>query len=513
MIEFTQSDVKQLEEKGISRKTVEEQIKTFVEGIPFINLHGPALVGEGILKTNTAKEQNYVQKFEASRSKLSLLKFVPASGAASRMFKSLFSFLDNYNPGNESFSSYISRTDHKDIEQFFNGAVDLPFYEMVLSRIKAKDLSEDKTKFDFVEELLSEDGLNYGFYPKGLLPFHKYDKQLVTPFEEHLDEAAFYANGKDKAVLHFTISEQHQSLFDRELKNVEKRASERTGTSFEVGYSYQSQATDTIAVTLENQPFRNEDNSVLFRPGGHGALIQNLDRQDADIIFIKNIDNVVTRDQCDEIAKSKKVLAGVLLELQEHVFRYSQILEDHSIDGEDLERIKSFLENDLNVRFSDNYGGFTLGQQIEILKDKLHRPIRVCGMVKNEGEPGGGPYWIKDRNGNISLQIVESAQVDLEHEQQSEIFKKATHFNPVDIVCGVKDFKGEKYDLLKFVDEKQGFITQKTKAGKALKALELPGLWNGAMAYWNTIFVEVPSATFNPVKTVNDLLKSAHQVS
>ncbi|QBA65137.1 DUF4301 family protein [Muriicola soli] len=513
MIEFTQNDVKQLEEKGISRKTVEGQIKTFVEGIPFINLYSPAVVGEGILKTDPADEQKYVEKFEASQTKLSLLKFVPASGAASRMFKSLFSFLDNYDPGKEAFSSYISRTDQREMDQFFKGAKDLPFYDMVLGRIKAKDLAEDKAKFNFVKELLSEDGLNYGFYPKGLLPFHKYDDQMVTAFEEHLDEAAFYAKGKDKAALHFTISEQHQSLFDKELKKVKKRASERTGTSFKVDYSYQSQATDTIAVTLENQPFRNEDNSVLFRPGGHGALIQNLNRHDADIIFIKNIDNVVTRDQCDEIARSKKVLAGVLIELQEKVFRYSKVLEDHSMDGEELDRIKSFLENDLNVRFSDNYGGFTLGQQIEILKDKLHRPIRVCGMVKNEGEPGGGPYWVRDRNGNISLQIVESAQVDLEHEHQSEIFKKATHFNPVDLVCGVKDFKGDKYDLLNFVDEKQGFITEKTKAGKTLKALELPGLWNGAMAYWNTIFVEVPSATFNPVKTVNDLLKSAHQLT
>lgn len=513
MIEFTQKDIRQLEEKGISRKTVEAQIRTFAEGIPFVSLHGPAVVGDGIMRTNADQEKRFMEKFESSQSKLSLLKFVPASGAASRMFKSLFSFLDTYNPGKEAFSSYVSRTNHKDIDQFFKGAKDLPFYEMVLGRIKAKDLSDDKSKFNFVKELLGEDGLNYGFYPKGLLPFHKYGEQLVTPFEEHLDEAAFYAKGKDKAVLHFTISEQHQMLFDSELKNVEKRASKRTATSFKVDYSYQSQATDTIAVTPDNLPFRNEDNSVLFRPGGHGALIENLDQQDADIIFIKNIDNVVTRDKCDEIARSKKVLAGVLLELQEQVFSFSNILEEHTMDGNTLDEIKSFLENDLNVRFSENFSGFTLGQQIEILKDKLNRPIRVCGMVKNEGEPGGGPYWVKDRNGNISLQIVESAQVDLSHEQQSAIFKKATHFNPVDLVCGVKDFKGNKFNLTNYVDEKQGFITRKTKEGKELKALELPGLWNGAMAYWNTIFVEVPSSTFNPVKTVNDLLKPAHQVN
>ncbi|MEY8020665.1 DUF4301 family protein [Muriicola sp. SD30] len=513
MIEFTQRDIRQLEEKGISRKTVEAQIRTFVEGIPFINLHGPAVVGDGILKTDAKQEKRLVEKFESSQSKLSLLKFVPASGAASRMFKSLFNFFDTYKPDKERFSSYVDRTEQKEIGEFFERATELPFYEMVLKRIGQKNLSEDSSKYTFVKELLSEEGLNYGFYPKGLLPFHKYKDHLVTPFEEHLLEAAYYARSKDKAFLHFTISEQHQTLFNTELKKVGKRASERTETNFIVDYSYQSQATDTIAVTPDNQPFRNEDNSVLFRPGGHGALIQNLDQQDADIIFIKNIDNVVTRDKCEEIARSKKVLAGVLLELQEQIFSFSNILEEQTMDGNTLDEIKSFLENDLNVRFSENFSGFTLGQQIEILKDKLNRPIRVCGMVKNEGEPGGGPYWVKDRNGNISLQIVESAQVDLSHEQQTAIFKKATHFNPVDLVCGVKDFKGNKFNLMNYVDEKQGFITRKTKEGKELKALELPGLWNGAMAYWNTIFVEVPSSTFNPVKTVNDLLKPAHQVN
>ena len=512
MIEFTQKDIRQLEEKGISRKKVEDQIRTFIEGIPFVNLHAPALIDDGILKVSSEQEGTFIKKFESSKEALSLLKFVPASGAASRMFKSLFAFLDDYDPRKEEFTAYINRSKLKDVGQFIDRAAELPFYELVLKRIKTKDLSEDEDKYRFVKEMLSEDGLNYGFYPKGLLPFHKYEDMLSTPFEEHLFEGVSYASNKEKALLHFTISEQHQSLFDKELKLVEKRVTEKTGTRFEVGYSYQSQATDTIAVTPDNEPFRNSDNSVLFRPGGHGALIQNLDQQNADIIFIKNIDNVVTRDRRDEIAASKKVLAGVLLKLQEKIFHYAKILDEHTMDGSDLEKIKSFLENDLNVRFSANFGGFTLGQQIEILKDKLNRPLRVCGMVKNEGEPGGGPYWVKDRNGNISLQIVESAQVDLDHDQQSAIFKKATHFNPVDIVCGVRDFKGNKYNLLNFVDEKQGFITQKTQEGKALKALELPGLWNGAMAYWNTIFVEVPSYTFNPVKTVNDLLKPAHQV-
>ncbi len=512
MIEFTQRDIEQIEEKGISKKKVEEQIRTFMEGIPFITLHAPAVIGDGILKISGREEKELIDTFERARSSLSLLKFVPASGAASRMFKALFGFLDEFDPGKESFEAYHTRTGNKHVKRFFGRIHDFPFYELVLSRLGVADLDDDNNKLEFVREMLKEDGLNYGFYPKGLLPFHKYGDTLVTPFEEHLYEGVYYASVGQKAKLHFTISEQHQDLFDKEWKEIGAGVTEDTNTQFEVGYSYQSQATDTIAVTPDNEPFREEDGSVLFRPGGHGALIQNLDRQEADIIFIKNIDNVVTRDQADEVANSKKVLGGILLRLQEKVFHYAKMLEDNTVKGGDMEEIREFLERDLNVRFSDSYHGFTLGQQLEVLKDKLNRPLRVCGMVRNEGEPGGGPYWVKDRNGNISLQIVESAQVDLEREHQASVFKKATHFNPVDLVCGVMDHRGKKYDLLKYVNEKQGFITQKTKEGKPLKALELPGLWNGGMAFWNTVFVEVPSVTFNPVKTVNDLLKPAHQV-
>ncbi len=512
MIEFTQRDIRQIEEKGISRKTVEDQIKTFMEGIPFVTLHAPAVIGDGILRISGKEEKELVDTFERSRPSLSLVKFVPASGAASRMFRALFAFLDEFDPAEESFKVYLKRTGNEHLNRFFQNIEDFPFYELVLSRLGVKDLNDDRSKLEFVREMLREDGLNYGFYPKGLLPFHKYGESLVTPFEEHLYEGVYYASVGQKANLHFTISEQHQELFDREWKEVGTRVTEDTSTQFEVDYSYQSQATDTIAVTPDNEPFREEDGSVLFRPGGHGALIQNLDRQDADIIFIKNIDNVVTRDKCDQVANSKKVLAGILLRLQEKIFHYAKMLEENTVKGGDMEEIREFLEKDLNVRFSDSYQGFTLGQQLEILKDKLNRPLRVCGMVRNEGEPGGGPYWVKDRNGNISLQIVESAQVDLDREHQAAVFKKATHFNPVDLVCGVRDYKGNKYDLLNFVDEKQGFITRKTREGKPLKALELPGLWNGGMAYWNTVFAEVPSVTFNPVKTVNDLLKPAHQV-
>ncbi|MDX1315841.1 MAG: DUF4301 family protein, partial [Eudoraea sp.] len=258
--------------------------------------------------------------------------------------------------------------------------------------------------------------------------------------------------------------------------------------------------------------FRLANGSLLFRPGGHGALIENLNEQEADIIFIKNIDNVAVPEIAKQSGASKKLLAGVLLQVQEKAFRYAAMLEESTLSGEQVKEIKNFLKNELNVRFSDNYSSFSLGEQLNILKDKIERPIRVCGMVRNEGEPGGGPYWVRDPRNHVSLQIVESAQADLGDEEQKSIFHEATHFNPVDLVCGVRNHRGEKYNLLNFVDTEQGFISEKTKDGKALKALELPGLWNGAMAYWNTVFVEVPLLTFNPVKTVNDLLKPAHQV-
>jgi hypothetical protein len=512
MIEFSSRDYQELTNKGITKKKVEDQIKTFIEGIPYVKLEAPALVNKGILKLSPEKAEKMVGVYRSEKKTLSILKFVPASGAASRMFKSLFGFLESYNSQEESMAAYLKRSADKDLNYFFENIERFPFYDMISDRIKGKSTGKDDFLYLFVQEMLEEDCLNYGFYPKGLLPFHKYQDTLVTPFEEHLFEGAQYASDGSVAQLHFTISEQHENLFKNELIRIEDSISKETETCFKISHSFQKSSTDTIAVTLDNEPFRNNDNSLLFRPGGHGALIENLNEQNADIIFIKNIDNVLIRSKANEVARYKELLAGVLLKMQSKVFQYARLIADNSFTGEQLETIKHFLENELNVHFSDRHDGFTIGEQIEILKDKLHRPIRVCGMVKNEGEPGGGPYWVRDRNGNISLQIVESAQVDMANEGQVSIFKEATHFNPVDLVCGVKDYKGEKFNLLNFIDPKQGFITLKTKEGKDLKALELPGLWNGAMAYWNTIFVEVPSGTFNPVKTVNDLLKPAHRV-
>jgi hypothetical protein len=513
MMTFSEKDKQQLKEKGIVAQKVLNQIETFKEGIPFIALKKAAVVHDGIRKFSKEEEKKLIENFEDKRSENSLLKFVPASGAASRMFKAFFNFLEAYQPKNETLEAYFKRTNDNDIKTFSDGLMQLPFYEIIQKRIKGKSASEGEELYFFIDEMLREDGLNYGFYPKGLLPFHNYGDFAATPFEEHLKEAALYASTNGNAKLHFTISEQHGDMFNAEFDAFKERVSAATNTSFDVSYSFQKAETDTIAVDMDNNLFRDSDGSLLFRPGGHGALIKNLNEQEANIIFIKNIDNVVTDEVLPKIAESKKILAGLLLKIQQKAFEYAAFLvKKSSLEPTKIEEIKQFLETEMNVRFATNFIHFDSTKQIEILKDKLNRPIRICGMVKNEGEPGGGPFWIQDSNGDVSLQIIESAQVNTSDKNQMEIFKNSTHFNPVDLVCGVKDFNGKSYDLLDFVDTKQGFITEKTKDGAELKALELPGLWNGAMAFWNTIFVEVPLVTFNPVKTVNDLLKPAHQV-
>ncbi|ASV30482.1 DUF4301 family protein [Maribacter cobaltidurans] len=511
MIEFTEQDKNQMAKKGIAKEKVLDQINTFKEGIPFVDLQSAAVVGNGIYRFTDQEEQDLIALYENRVKDLDVLKFVPASGAASRMFKALFAFLDNYNPKKETLKSYLERKGDKDIKILSEGMDKMPFYDKVMSRLPDSIDAEGEKVYLFVRELLGENALNYGFYPKGLLPFHKYGENTATPFEEHLKEGALYASSSNASNLHFTISEQHEEMFQSELKEVGDRVSKDTGTSFAVDYSFQKPSTDTIAVDMANKPFRNPDGSVLFRPGGHGALIENLNEQDADIIFIKNIDNVAVMEGAKAVADSKKTLAGILLKVQDKAFKYAKMLDDANATQADLVEIKEFLENELNVKFKEGFGSLSEEEKINLLKSKINRPIRICGMVKNEGEPGGGPFWIKNAKGEISLQIIESAQIDMNNEEQVNILQNSTHFNPVDLVCGIRDFNGNKYNLMDFVDSKQGFITGKTKDGKELKALELPGLWNGAMAHWNTIMVEVPLVTFNPVKTVLDLLKDSHQ--
>ena len=514
---FSEKDINQILQRGLTLEKVKSQIALFKKGIPFVNLESAATKEKGILALTKEESQKYVALFDSKRDNYSIVKFVPASGAATRMFKTLFTFLKNYKLEKESINSYINRHKDNELSVFLVGLEKLPFFEEVVFKIHElipnfNQLSYDEKRVEFIKTMLNEDRLNYSFYPKGLLPFHRYKEYVSTAFEEHLFEAALYGSSNNKANLHFTISEKHNHKFDEEFKYIEEDVEEKTNTMFNISFSYQKNSTDTIAVTPKNDPFRDAQGNLVFRPSGHGALLENLNDIDADIIFIKNIDNVVVKEYKTEVAYFKKMLAGILLNIQEQTFTYLRYLEKGILKENELNEIIQFITKKLNAPIHKGFEKYSTKNQIEYLRDKLNRPIRVCGMVKNEGEPGGGPFWVKGENGIVSLQIVESAQIDKKNKHQKEILKKATHFNPVDLVCGVKNYKGESFDLTTFVDHKTAFITMKTKTGKNLKALELPGLWNGAMACWNTIFVEVPLLTFNPVKTVNDLLKAPHQI-
>ncbi|WP_299105805.1 DUF4301 family protein [uncultured Winogradskyella sp.] len=517
-MKFSKKDIKQIESKGLSQEEVLKQIDLFKTGIPFTNISEAATIGSGIIALNDESINEFVELFESEKDNKSLLKFVPASGAATRMFKFLFQFVSQYNSKEQSLNSYINKNKIKELSLFMVGMEKFPFYRQILELLKSKGikfeaLTNQEKVWLFAKTMLDENELNFGNQPKGILPFHEYKKDHVsTAFEEHLYEAAMYASSKGLAKLHFTISEIHKDKFTEEFKNIQKNIEQNTGVTFDISFSYQQQSTDTIAVTLKNKPFKETDGSLLFRPSGHGALIKNLNALDSDIIFVKNIDNVVVYKYKEEVAKYKKVLAGILIKLQSKTFEYLHVLDTDDISESTFKTIEDFLTSGLNIKISDEYKKYADRYKVEYLQEKLNRPIRICGMVKNEGEPGGGPFWVKDQKSNQSLQIVESAQIDLDNKTQFEILKNATHFNPVDLVCGVKNYKGEKFDLENYVDHNAAFITQKTKNGKDLKALELPGLWNGSMADWTTIFVEVPIITFNPVKTVNDLLKGPHQI-
>ncbi|GAA4965804.1 DUF4301 family protein [Algibacter aquimarinus] len=514
---FTEKDIAQIKSKGITLNQVEAQVNRIKNGMSYSNLVSAATIGKGIASYDEKEVKDYIALYESKQNNVDIVKFVPASGAASRMFKFLFQFLNNYNP-NESINDYAEKSGNSLIKTFVSGLKEFPFYEEVLEKAKVinpnfDSFSEDEVVLEFVKTMLTEEGLNYSFFPKGLLPFHKYKDGAITAFQEHLMESTLYASSNKKANLHFTVSEKHHKYFNSKLEAVKEGLEEKTKTSFNVSFSYQKEETETLALTTENEIYRNEDGSILFRPAGHGALLENLNDLNNDIVFIKNIDNIVVFDRNKKVSDYKKLVAGVLLEVQEQAFSFLHQLDDVSVSEANMLTMAAFLSKKMNVSIHDEFDDFSLEKKKSYLKDKLNRPIRACGMVKNQGEPGGGPFWVKDDNGDISLQIVEFAQIDIDNNKQADIVKNATHFNPTDLVCGIKNYKGEKFDLMNYVDPEAAFITMKTQNGTDIQALELPGLWNGSMAFWNSIFVEIPVETFNPVKTVNDLLKPVHQVS
>ena len=418
------------------------------------------------------------------------------------MFKALFEFLgsDSKTFEDKGFNSAY---------HFFENIQDFAFYDD-LSDAYSRDIKENFDHAEVLECLLESKGLDYGKLPKGLLKFHRYKDEIRTSTEEHLTEGANYANSNGKVNIHFTVSPEHQQKFYEHILTVMRKYEARFNVKFNINFSIQKPSTDTIAVDLGNEPFRDENGDILFRPGGHGALIENLNDIDADIIFVKNIDNVVHDKLKEDTYTYKKALAGLLVMLRNKVFAYIKKLKD-SPDDALLEEVKEFLEKEMYTELDDQFAQRSNEEKTEYLIRKLNRPIRVCGMVKNEGEPGGGPFFVQRASGSVSLQIVEGAQIDMTDTEKTEIVKNATHFNPVDLVLSVKDHKGKEFDLRQFVDPETGFISEKSKDGRSLKAQELPGLWNGAMSDWLTIFAEVPITTFNPVKVVNDLLRDAHQ--
>jgi hypothetical protein len=390
-----------------------------------------------------------------------------------------------------------------------------PFFEAVSSKLKEvypdfDTLDRNLKNYYFIKLLLSPDYFDFTNKPKAVIPFHKYPANIVTPIEEHLHECAFYAASNNKSNLHFTVTENHQTQFENIVLTEKSKIEEKSNSIIAISYSYQNKQTDTIAVDLENKPFRNENGHLVFRPGGHGALIENLNNLDSDIVFIKNIDNVI-QNKIKRNSFYKKALGGILIEIQQQLFEYLAALDNPDFDSKKMDEILVFLKVKLNIEMTADFNKFKFENQVIKLKETMNKPLRVCGMVKNEGEPGGGPFWVKDSNGNVTLQIVETSQVDLTNKKQLKILGSSTHFNPVDLVCGIKNYKNDKFDLKQFVDPNSGFIVHKNHTGIDLKGYELPGLWNGAMANWLTVFVEVPLFTFNPVKTVNDLLKQAHQ--
>ena len=488
---LSERELSELIKRGIRVEDVYQQVEFFRNGFPWMALEKSALVGDGILNLSESEVVQWANQFDLLKAKLKIVKMVPASGAATRMFKSLFEHISEGHSNKES-------------ELFLNRFDEFAFAKAVRSLCNNQDSNE------LINILLGEKGLDYGSLPKGLLAFHSYEDGSRTPLEEHLMEAAEYASDGKTARLHFTVSPEHRSRFEKLVGELLPKLELTFGINYEVQFSEQKPATDTVAVQPNNELFREKDGSILFRPAGHGALLENLNELQADLIFIKNIDNVVPDAKRESTILYKKAIGGLLLSITEKIKGYLLRLNG-AIEEAELTEILVFAQSHLGIKISNEFSHLSGEEKVDWLKNILHRPTRICGVVKNMGEPGGGPFWCADGRGNFALQLVESAQVDMQNETQKEIFSNSTHFNPVDIVCSTKDYEGKYFNLMGFRDMSTGFITEKTKDGRKLKAQELPGLWNGAMAHWNTIFVEVPLDTFNPVKTVTDLLRSAHQ--
>lgn len=514
---FSAQDLKQIKKNGISIKDIEKQLENFKKGFPFLEIAGSANYKFGINKLEPESEDQYIAYYDEHCDDKKILKFVPASGAATRMFKSLFEMMHTYKGTEREYLRLLVDRSFNSLFYTYDNMSKFPFYEDLQEEFMRQNMTLDKCleKHDYVcllKKLLTKDGLNYGELPKGLIKFHRYSFGARTAAQEHLVEGALYAKTKGKVYIHFTVSPEHLKMFKEHISDTKSAFEEKYDVKYYIGFSEQKSSTDTIAVDMNNEPLRDEKGNLVFRPGGHGALIYNLNKISADLIFIKNIDNVVPDYFKKDTIRYKKVLAGKTLELQTQIFDYiKQLKKSKKVTEKLIKEIVRFFKNELLMKFPESFDGMEKEEKVKFLISKLNRPLRVCGMVRNEGEPGGGPFLVKDKEGTVSPQIVEGSQFDPDNAEQKNIINESTHFNPVDLVCAVKDYRGRKFDLLKYIDPSTGFISIKSKNGQELKAQELPGLWNGAMAHWNTAFIEVPISTFNPVKVVNDLLRKEHQ--
>lgn len=504
--EWTAADRCRIAAEGLTVAEVERQLALFCRGISPVRLNRPCRTEDGIVNLAEDEMPSLLDAYEEAVRTRRIMKFVPASGAASRMFREWYRFLDkggfDGGPESDAFLRDLKRYAFlADLEAAVAGKGG-----------NLKELMSKKETSLILRMILTEDGLNYGCLPKGLLKFHAYPEGDRTALEEHLVEAALYARDSGNvASLHFTVSGEHESAFRERLSQVLCRYEENFETRYVVGFSTQEPATNTIAADLENRPFRDDRGGLVFRPGGHGALLENLNALEADIVFLKNIDNVVPDRLKTTTVLWKKLLAGYMIHLQTKVFRSLHILDGNDCGQQDIAAVEGFCEREMNIVLPAGFRERPIAERRSFLTGKLNRPLRVCGMVKNEGEPGGGPFWVdsRDRTG-VSLQIIEESQVDGADPGQRALWLSATHFNPVDLVCGIRDYRGQKFDLTDFVDQEMSSISRKSEKGRDLRALERPGLWNGSMAFWNTIFVQVPLLTFNPVKTVTDLIRREH---
>ena len=495
---FSQKDITQIQERGSSVRNVEEQIDHFRKGFPWMKIVGPATPARGIRVLSDKEADDAIRYYETSQVD-GKCKFVPASGAASRMFKDIFAGLSVLEKGENLPAEAPGSRLAAQIDRF-------AFYTRELFGEKGDSAAYRRC---VLEKVLTDKGLGYGSKPKGVIRFHRYaDGEVRTAIAEHLVEAASYMRNADGTCnLVVTISPEHKTLFEDALAEVRPVYEARYGVKYNVIFTYQDKATDTIAVDGKNKPFRTEEDALLFRPAGHGALIYNLNQVEEELVSIKNIDNVAHEKLLGTTARYKKVLMGEALKVRDRIFDYLRRM-DEAPSVALCNEVENFLDKELCVQIPLAHNE---SERVEMLRAKLNRPVRVCGMVRNEGEPGGGPYIIAGKDGSTSLQILESVQINKDDEGAMTAMSRATHFNPVDLVCCLKDYKGRKFDLLSHVDPEAGFISSKSYQGRELKALELPGLWNGAMSDWNTLFVEVPLETFNPVKVVLDLLRPAHQ--